>query len=208
MFTQEFYQQLTLTIIGVGLGGLALWTWQRKYWEYQLYRQREDWMLRQCYSRKESQRVAMEQVLVEINSTLEEFVNTTLLAASAIQRREDYINQGSTTEEGIKSWDQEVSKSTEQFNESERKWLTQSRIISGKIGLYFEDKSDKFKILWSEIIQQSEGTCSLFYPYPPNIQNIYDKMAELRDRKNELLGVLQKEIDYFVFEKLEPPRIN
>jgi len=93
MFTAEFYESLLLTIVALGLGGLALWTWQRKYWLYQLRRQTEDWKLRQCYSRRESQRLAMEQLLVEMNHALEDFVTSTLLAASAIQRRHDYIQR-------------------------------------------------------------------------------------------------------------------
>ncbi len=202
MFTNEFYQQLILIMVGAGLGGLALWTWQRKYWEYQLRRQTEDWTLRQCYSRKESQRVAMEQLLIEINTALEEFLNSTLLAASAVLRRKNYMNKEKTNQKELDSWDQEVNRSTEQFNESERQWLTQSRIISGKLGLYFDGDQP----LWSEIISKSEGTCELFYH--PNYQEIYDKMFELREKKDQLLHALQTEIDRFVSEKLEPKRYD
>jgi hypothetical protein len=202
MFTIEFYQKLILAVVGVALGGVALWTWQRKYWEYQLRRQTEDWKLRQRYSRKDSQRVAMEELLVEMNRALEDFVTATLLVASGIQRRHDYIQQGGT-EEGVKKWDQEVDKSVEQFNESEREWLAQSRVISGKISLHFNDPTGEFVRLWDEIVHQSEGTCTLFHDPGITLREIWNRMLELRNKKNELLDLLQKGIDRFVSEELE-----
>lgn len=110
MFTIDFYQRLLLAVVGVSLGGIALWTWQRMYWEYQLRRQTEDWKLRQCYSRRDSQRAAIETLLVEMNRALEDFVTATLLATSSIQRRHDYLQQGGTAE-GMMKWNQEVDKS-------------------------------------------------------------------------------------------------
>ena len=205
MFSIEFYEKLILTIVAVGLAGLALWTWQRKYWEYRLRRQTEDWKYRQCYSRRESQRLAMEQLLVEMNHALENFVTATLLAASAIQRRHDYVQKGGA-EEGVKKWNQEVDKSVGKFNESERKWLAQSRVISGKISLHFRNPTGKFEKLWDEIIRQSEGICTLLNSPGTTMQKVWDNMTELRDKKNRLLDILQKDIDSFVSEELEPTK--
>lgn len=202
MFTIEFYQSLILAIAGVALGGVALWTWQRKYWEYQLRRQTEDWKLRQCYARRDSQRVAMEELLVEMNRALEDFVNATWLVASAMKRRHDYIEQGGT-EEGVKKWSQEVDKSVAQFNESELEWLAHSRVISGEISLHFIDPNREFIRLWDEIIHQREGTCTLFYKPDITLNEIWNMMQKLRNKKDELLDLLQKGIDRFVSEELE-----
>ena len=202
MFTIDFYQRLLLAVVGVSLGGIALWTWQRMYWEYQLRRQTEDWKLRQCYSRRDSQRLAMEALLVEMNRALEDFVTATLLVASSIQRRHNYRQRGGT-EEGIKKWNQEVHKSAEQFNESEREWLAQSRVISGKIALHFNDSSGEFVSLWEGIVRQSEGTCNLLNNNYITMGDIWNAMLKLRNKKKELLELLQKRIDGFVSEELE-----
>ncbi|MGD9093283.1 MAG: hypothetical protein PVF74_10570 [Anaerolineales bacterium] len=202
MFTIDFYQSLILAVAGIALGGVALWTWQRKYWEYQLRRQTEDWKLRQCYSRRDSQRVAMEELLVEMNRALEDFVNATWLVASAMKRRNDYVGQGGT-EEGIKKWNQEVDKSVAQFNESELEWLAHSRVISGEISLHFNDTTGEFVKLWDKIIHQSEGTCNLFHKQGTTLHEIWNMMQDLRNKKDELLDILQKGIDRFVSEELE-----
>lgn len=205
MFTVSFYEKLILTVVTLSLGGLALWTWQRKYWEYQLRRQTEDWKLRQCYSRRDSQRIGMEQLLVEINRALEDFVTSTLLTASAIQRRQDYIQQGGS-EEGVKKWNQEVDKSVDEFNEAERDWLAKSRVILGKISLHFHGQTGNLEKLWDEIIHESEGTCTLFHTAGITLRQIWDKMLDLRNKKNNLIEILQKEIDRFVLAELEPAK--
>ena len=203
MFTTEFYGSLLLTIVALGLGGLALWTWQRKYWLYQLRRQTEDWKLRQCYSRRESQRLAMEQLLVEMNHVLEDFVTSVLLAASAIQRGHDYIQRGGT-EKGAGKWSQAVDKAVEEFNEAERDWLTKSRVILGKISLHFHNQPSEFEKPWEDIISQSAGACTLFNTPDITSKQIWNNMLDLRNKKNKLLATLQKEIDRFVSEELEP----
>jgi hypothetical protein len=203
MFTVEFFQKLLLTLATIGLGGIALWTWQRKYWEYQLRRQREDWVLRQCYSRRDSQRTAMEQLLVDMNQTLEDFVTATLLAASAIQRRQDHI-QRRGTEEGLQKWTQEVDRSVNEFNNVEREWLVHSRLVLGLISLHFQNDTSTFEKLWDEIIHESEGTCTLFNTPGTTFRQIWDKMLDLRTKKNNLIDMLQNEIDRFVLSELEP----
>lgn len=207
MFTVEFFQKLLLTLATIGLGGIALWTWQRKYWEYQLRRQREDWVLRQCYSRRDSQRTAMEQLLMEMNQALEDFVTATLLAASAIQRRQDYIQQGGI-EEGLKKWAEEVDRSINEFNNSEREWLVHSRLVLGKISLHFQNDTSTFEKLWDEVIHESEHTCTLFNTPGTTFRQIWDKMLDLRTKKNNLIDILQNEIDRFVSSELEPVKSN
>ncbi len=205
MFAVEFFQKLLLTVAAIGLGGLALWTWQRKYWEYQLRRQREDWVLRQCYSRRDSQRAAMEQLLVEMNQALEDFVTATLLAGSTIKRCHDRIQRGAA-EEVLKKWRQEVDKSVNEFNETERDWLVKSRLILGEISLYFQNETGSFEESWNKIIRESEGTCSLFNTPGTTLAQIWDTMLNLRNKKNQLINVLQKDIDRFVSAELEPAK--
>ncbi len=202
LFTQEFLQKLLLTFTSFALGGLALWTWQRKYWEYQLKRQRQDWILRQCYNRKDSQRKAMEQLLVEINEATENFICSTLLYGATLQRYADYIKKGGT-EEGCKKWQEEVDKSANDFNSAEGIWLVKSRIIRGKLCFLFANNRYKCEKKWNEIIQQSERTCSLFHDPKITYTRIFDHMLFLRKSKDRLMNELQKEIDIFVSKELE-----
>src|SRR5262245_17119544 len=62
----KFVFDVILLLAGLGGAGLALWTWQKAYWEYQLRRQTEDWKSRQSYSRKDARRQAMEGLLTEL----------------------------------------------------------------------------------------------------------------------------------------------
>jgi hypothetical protein len=38
MFDYKFLQQITVVLLPIVAGGIALWSWQRRYWEYQLSR--------------------------------------------------------------------------------------------------------------------------------------------------------------------------
>ena len=205
VFTPDFLQKLLLAVTTIGLGGLALWTWQRMYWEYQLRRQREDWVLRQCYARRDSQRTAMENLLIEMNEALENFVSATLLSASAMERYSDYVRKGGT-EEGIKKWKSEVDRSVDEFNQAESDWLVKSRLVLGKLSFLFSRNAEEFEGTWNRIIQKSEGTCTLFHDPETTYRHIWDSMLALRNQKNQLVDVLQREIDRFVSMELEPEK--
>lgn len=203
MFDKKFYQQLALVILTVLLGGVALWTWQLAYWRYQLHLQTavqtEDWKHRERYSRKDSQRAAMEQLLVEMNQALEDFVTAAMLADSSIQRRQDYKQRGGS-DEGLKKWNEEVDQSVEQFNDSERVWLVKSQVILGKLNLLFHDQGGDHSKRWQEISDKSLKTCDLLNAQ--DSRRLWDYLLELRKRKDTLLDQLQNQIDRFVSKEL------
>ncbi|MDD2890642.1 MAG: hypothetical protein PHE49_08405 [bacterium] len=196
----EFRQRLSLTIITILLGGVALWTWQKKYWEYQLSKERQDWQLRECYSRKESQREEMEKLLLEMNKGAEEFLTAATLAASTIQWRNEYYKKGTPN---LTLLNQNVDKYAEKFNEIERDWLVNSRVMAGKIRLYFDDKDGNFEKAWIDIVEQSGNMCSLFHSPNTTFNDVLSTVDDLRNKKNNLLELLELEIDRFVLEKLE-----
>jgi len=203
IFTPDFIQNLMLILVPVIIGAIALWTWQRAYWEYQLKRQREDWVLRQCYDRRDSQRIAKETLIVEMNETLEKFITATILCGSAIQRRDDYINQGGT-QQGIQMWNKEVEKSTDDFNNGEKEWMIQARVIFGKINFVFPNSKTTFSKSWENVIDKSLNTCSLFHQPKWSYANVLNSMNSLRDEKDKLIETMQFQIDSFVERELEP----
>jgi hypothetical protein len=211
MFTVDFFQTLLLAVVTAVIGGIALWTWQRAYWDYQLKRQRQDWMLRQCYARRDSQRRAMEELLVEMNRSLEAFLTTTEGLLSALVRAHDLRRQQGTQDvekwkAGVRARDQAVAESTQEFNEAEPVWLADSRVLSGKIRLYFGEQSAAFEERWGGIIQESANTCQLFND--GDMQAVWKHVHTLRTTKNDLLRELQEALDAFVQQKLELPSQN
>jgi hypothetical protein len=210
MFTVDFYQTLLLAILTAVIGGIALWTWQRAYWDYQLKRQRQDWMLRQCYARRDSQRRAMEELLVEMSNSFEAFFIAAEVLYSALVRAHDLRRQQSTQdvekwEAGVRARDQAVAESTQEFNESEPLWLAGSRVLSGRIRLCFGGQSAAFEG-WRAIIAESATTCQVFND--GDMAVVGQHVAQLRSMWNGLLHAVQAALDDFVQQELELPSQN
>jgi hypothetical protein len=202
VFTAKFVQDLSLVLTGVVTAGVALWTWQRAYWEYQLRRQTEDWKQRQSYSRKEARRQAMEGLLVELNEATEKHLTATLLAISAIVRSRDYAASAGSDESGKASWQQEVNDSVAQFNASERQWLVDSAVLAGKLRLHFESSDGPANHAWDGIAKVMQGFCTLLSS-EETLNELLGMIQGVRQKKDKLLIRLQREIDQFTVSQLD-----
>jgi hypothetical protein len=179
----DLVKDLIVAAATIGFGAIALWTWQRRYWLYQMHHQTRDWKHRQTYTRKDSQRIAMETLLTDMNCALEEFIAAAILTASA------KIRQGSIDEASAEDW-----------NKTERHWLVHSRVLLGQLSLHFGDAAKDAGKQWLSIIEQSEQTCDLLNESDAN--PVWDLMDQLRERKRRLLSSLQTAIDNFVSSEL------
>jgi hypothetical protein len=185
MFDYKFLQQITVVLLPIVAGGIALWSWQRRYWEYQLSRQTHDWKYRQTYSRKESLRVEMETLLVDMNRELETMVSAASLMRSARQRKVP-----------PKQMDQQAI----QFNDAESIWLVQSKVLLGKINLYFDNSNANFSKKWDEIIERTYTFCELLNT--EKLDELSKLSAMLCSQKDRLLKEMEDEINSFVSREL------
>jgi hypothetical protein len=202
VLTAKFVQDLSLVIVGVAIAGVALWTWQRAYWEYQLRRQTEDWKHRQSYSRKEARRQAMEGLLVELNAAIEKHLTATFLAISAIVRSREYDASAGSSESGRVNWQEAVDDSVTQFNASESQWLVDSAVLAGKLRLHFGGSDAPTIQGWDEMTKIMQKFCTLLSS-EETLDELLKMIQDVRQGKDKLLIRLQREIDQFTVSELD-----
>ena len=201
----KFVFDVILLLAGLGGAGLALWTWQKAYWEYQLRRQTEDWKSRQSYSRKDARRQAMEGLLTELNEAMERHLIATFQTTSAMLRRDDHKQMYPDDETGLESWHEMVNEQVAAFNESEREWLVQSAVLEGKLRLHFAGTEPQLLQAWPVLSGSILNFCTLLNGNKASA--LHGLIVEIRKQKDELLQLLQREIDRFTASELElsPP---
>jgi hypothetical protein len=201
----KFVFDLTLLLAGLAGGAVALWTWQKGYWEYQLRRQTEDWKLRQSYSRKDARRQAMEGLLTELNGAVERHLIATYHTVSAIVRQKLHMENHAPDEEGRSQWQEMVNEQVMAFNESEREWLVQSAVLEGKLRLHFAGTDSAVLQRWPTLADHVIDFCQLLND--KNTDALIGLIVKLRHDKDTLLQELQREIDRFTASELEvgPP---
>jgi hypothetical protein len=77
-----------------------------------------------------------------------------------------------------------------------------SRVLLGKIRLYFGEQSGAYEG-WGDIVDLSRGTCRVFND--GDMDKIWQHMALLRTKWDDLVAELQKALDDFVLQELELP---
>jgi hypothetical protein len=204
MFEQslvKFVFDFLLLLTGLAGGALALWTWQKGYWEYQLRRQTDDWKARQSYSRKEARRQAMEGLLTELNEAMERHLIATYHTVSAMTRQKQHAQVNPTDEAGQAQWQAQVDQQVTMFNESERDWLVQSAFLEGKLQLHFADADPKILKAWPGMSDQILQFCELLNR--GQMRELLEHIIAIRAGKDRLLQDLQWEIDRFTAAELE-----
>jgi hypothetical protein len=199
----KFVFDLLILLTGLAGGALALWTWQKAYWEYQLRRRMEDWKARQSYSRKDARRQAMEGLLTELNEAMERHLIATYHTASAMIRKQQHADAYPGDKAGQSQWQEEVNERVTAFNESERAWLVQSAVLEGKLRLHFAGTEPKVLQLWpmmGEVVGQFCESLNL-----NNTDELLGTIVTVREGKDRLLQNLQREIDGFTASELELP---
>jgi hypothetical protein len=206
MFEQAFTKFVfDFLILAAGLAGgaLALWTWQKRYWEYQLRRQTEDWKARQSYSRKDARRQAMEGLLTELNEAMERHLIATYHALSALARSTRYRREYPDDDAGQEQWQQLAAEQVTAFNDSEREWLVQSAVLEGKLRLHFAGVSPTVLQLWPTMSEVVIQFCELLNLNKTD--ELLGLVVKIREGKDKLLLKLQEEIDRFTASELELP---
>ncbi|MCI0703361.1 MAG: hypothetical protein L0241_19960 [Planctomycetia bacterium] len=204
MVEQEFTKfafNFLILLATLGGGALALWTWQKRYWEYQLRRQTDDWKLRQSYSRKDARRQAMEGLLTELNEAMERHLIATFQTTSAMIRRDDHKQMYPDDNAGLGSWHEMVNEQVAAFNESEREWLVQSAVLEGKLRLHFAGTEPQLLQAWPVLSGSILNFCTLLNEN--KARGLHGLIVQIRKQKDELLQLLQREIDRFTTTELE-----
>jgi hypothetical protein len=197
----KFLFDALIALVGLAGGALALWTWQKGYWEYQLRRQTEDWKSRQSYARKEARRQAMELLLTELNEAVEGHLIATYHTISAMVRQEQY--RQAHPEAGVAPFQEQVDEQVIAFNASEREWLVQSAVLGGKLRLHFAGIDPKVLQMWPTLGERMITFCELLNRQ--ELAGLHAEVVTTRNEKDELLQKLQAEIDRFTESHLDLP---
>ncbi|MHB8153825.1 MAG: hypothetical protein ACYDDR_10885 [Acidithiobacillus ferrivorans] len=198
IFSTTLIQAIVIAIFSAMITAIGLFTWQRKDREYQIRKQTEDWKHRQTYSRREARRQAMENLLVELNEVIEKHLSTTELLFSAIARSK--MDQVAVNNKIRKErWEKLITDGTNEFHISERQWLVDRAVISGKLNLYFKSSSNIH--VWDEIIAEVQNFCTLLNENA--LDQIFRIIQGVRQRKDVLLSQFENEIVIFTESDLD-----
>lgn len=193
-------EAVLLAAVSALAGAAILWTSERRYWNYQQDRLYRDWVMRQTYGRRDSQRQAMEQLITDVNRLVEEFVTAVHLALSAETRRRQAATARRAREAEARS--ASVGERTKAFNAVEERWYVEAPVLRGRLHLQF---GSRFEDRWQAIARSASCMCGALNHFVGGGDggSAWALTRAMRDGKDALLIELEDTIDAFV-RTLEP----